>query len=225
MRPRSKKHFDERYEKVSSLLAKEPEKNKGRWRAFFEDSKSGSSGSGGMAERELHIEIGCGKGSFVCGMAKARPDVLFVAIEVVPAVILMAMEKVFADPVLTEQDNVRFICGDARLLGDYFGENEVDAIYLNFSDPWPRPKQFKRRLTYGSFLEIYRKILKSGGSVNQKTDNLPLFEYSVSQFSQCGYEPSVIESEPSDNVRTEYESKFISEGKPIYRLTALNNKS
>ncbi|MBO4326138.1 MAG: tRNA (guanosine(46)-N7)-methyltransferase TrmB [Clostridia bacterium] len=216
MRPRSKKHFEERYEAVSPLLVKEPETAKGRWRELFPQT--------GLAEREkakLRLEIGCGKGAFISGMASADPNSCFVAMEVVPTVILMAMEKVWGDPVLREQDNVRFICGDARSVGDYFAENEVDAIYLNFSDPWPRPKQFKRRLTHPLFLETYKKILKPGGVIRQKTDNAPLFEFSLEQLKACGFDTRVIESVPPDNIITEYESRFVAEGLPIYRLEAV----
>ena len=212
MRPRGKKHFDERYEAVSSLLIKEPEALKGNWRSLF------------PGREQVHLEIGCGKGAFVSGMAKAYPDVAFVAMEVVPTVILMAMEKVFNDPVLSEQDNVRFICGDARLIGSYFAENELDAIYLNFSDPWPRPKHYKRRLTYSAFLETYKTILKPEGIIRQKTDNASLFEYSVEQYKACGYDTHVLDEAPADNVLTEYESRFIAEGLPIYRAVAVNRK-
>lgn len=212
MRPRGKKHFEERYEAVSSLLVKEPETVKGQWKSLF------------PGKERVHLEIGCGKGSFVSGMALANPGTCFVAMEVVPTVILMAMEKVFNDPVLKAQDNIRFICGDARLLDSYFAENELEAIYLNFSDPWPRPKHYKRRLTYPGFLEVYKTILKPGGVIRQKTDNAPLFEYSLEQYRACGFDVTVLDAPPEDNVVTEYESRFLAEGLPIYRTVAINRK-
>ena len=146
MRPRTKKHFDERFDKCRYLIEEQPEENKGKWRSLYEQK-----------DAPLHLEIGCGKGAFITGKAMQHPEVCFVAAELVPNVLLAALEKVDGDP---EIQNVRFISGNAKKLGEYFEDGEVDAIYLNFSDPWPRPKQFKNRLTHPNFLEIYKKILK-----------------------------------------------------------------
>lgn len=208
MRPRTKKHFAERYEKCRYLVVTEPEKEKGGWR-------------GENAEAPLHLEIGCGKGAFITGKALQKPDTQFVAMEVVPNVLLAALERVDQSP---EIGNVRFICGNARLLASYFAENELDAIYLNFSDPWPRPKQFKNRLTHPDFLEIYKKILRDGGVIYQKTDNKDLFDFSVRSFRACGFETQILETVPADNVMTEYETRFTGLGLPIYRVNAFLKK-
>ncbi len=215
MRPRSKKHFSERYERVSPLLVDEPRDLRGRWLSLFGENTSG-----------VHLEIGCGKGSFIAGTAKSNPGIGFVAMEVVPTVILMAMEKVFDDPLLGNGGaggNVRFVCGDARMLDEFFAPGELDEIYLNFSDPWPRPKHFKNRLTHPAFLEKYSRILKPGGIIRQKTDNLPLFEYSVANMEKLGFEVTVLDRAPEDNVMTEYEARFTGMGLPIYRLVAVNH--
>ena len=218
MRPRSKKHFDERYSRVSPLLAAEPETLQGRWLETFPSPDTGKS------RERLCLEIGCGKGAFISGMSEAHPDDLFVAMEIVPTVILMAMEKIYKDDGSADNGNVRFICGDARQVDRYFGENELDAIFLNFSDPWPRPKHAKNRLTHPAFLEKYKKMLKPGGIIRQKTDDRLLFDYSCERLKECGFEVTVHETAPEDNILTEYEAKFLGQSLPIYRLTAVNVK-
>ncbi|MBQ3868784.1 MAG: tRNA (guanosine(46)-N7)-methyltransferase TrmB [Clostridia bacterium] len=248
MRPRSKKHFDERFARVSPLLVSGPEQCRGQWRSVFDTGTDPASaqkapffdtgtdpasaqkalipdtGSVPCSKKELHLEIGCGKGAFVSGMAKARPDVDFLALEVVPTVIMMAMEKVFDDPVLAAQQNVRFIVGDARELTKCFADNEIDAIYLNFSDPWPRKKQFKNRLTHEALLAEYRRILRPGGVIRQKTDNQGLFEFSVDGYRSAGFDVTVLDEAPADNIMTEYERRFTEAGLPIYRAVAVNAK-
>ena len=211
MRPRNKKHFEERFERVRSLLIEDPAGCKGRWNNAF-------SGNGG---RPVRLEIGCGKGAFIYGTAKANPGADFVALEVVPTVILMAMEKVFEDP---EVKNVRFILADARSLSDFFEEDEIDRIYLNFSDPWPRKKQHKNRLTHPAFLAQYKKILKNGHMISQKTDNQDLFEFSLESYAACGFDTEIPEGTPGDNVMTEYERRFTELGQPIFRVNAINRK-
>ncbi|MBR5280403.1 MAG: tRNA (guanosine(46)-N7)-methyltransferase TrmB [Clostridia bacterium] len=206
MRPRTKKHFDERFDKCRYLIEEQPEENKGKWRSLYERN-----------DAPLHLEIGCGKGAFITGKAMQHPEVCFVAAELVPNVLLAALEKVDGDP---EIQNVRFISGNAKKLGEYFEDGEVDAIYLNFSDPWPRPKQFKNRLTHPNFLEIYKKILKSGGKIYQKTDNKGLFDFSVRKYVECGFQIEILEEAPADNVMTEYETRFTGMGMPIYRVIA-----
>lgn len=207
MRPRTKKHFTERMEKVDALLVHDPYALKGHWREAF----------GADSDSELRLEIGCGKGAFIFGMAKKYPDIMFVAMEVVPNVLLLALERVFAD---SEIKNVRFISGDARLIDDYFDENELDGIYLNFSDPWPRKKQHKNRLTHPDFLNLYKKVLKNGSCIKQKTDNKDLYDFSLESYSACGIEFEELTEAPEDNVMTEYETRFTEQGMPIYRVIA-----
>lgn len=209
MRVRKKKNCDIRLEKSGSLWIREPELLKNRWHEEFGNNNP------------IHIEIGCGKGQFICEMAKKYPDIDFVAIEVVKDVMVIAMEK--AEPL--GLDNLRFIIGDAAKLCDYFAKGEAERIYLNFSDPWKKNKQAKRRLTHKNFLDVYKKVLKSGDMICFKTDNQKLFEFSLNSFAAENYKMSDItfdlhNSGMEDNVMTEYETRFAEAGMPIYRVCA-----
>ena len=209
MRVRKKKNCDIRLEKSGSLWIKNPEILKGTWHKEFGN------------QNPIHIEIGCGKGKFICEMSEKYPDINFVAIEVVKDVMVIAMEK--AQPL--ELSNLRFIIVDANNLADYFEKGEVERIYLNFSDPWKKRKQAKRRLTHKNFLDIYKKILKNGDFICFKTDNKALFEFSLNSFAQENFKMSQIcfdlhNSDFEDNVMTEYETKFSEQGMPIYRVCA-----
>ena len=209
MRMRKKKNCDIRLEKSGSLWIREPELLKGAWSKEFGN------------DNPIHIEIGCGKGNFVCGMAQKYPDINFIAIEVVPDVMVIAMEK--AAPLGLE--NVRFIIADAALLCDYFDQFEINRIYLNFSDPWKKKKQAKRRLTHKNFLDIYKKLLPVGEQVCFKTDNQKLYEFSLNSFAENDFKMSDItfdlhNSGFEDNVMTEYEARFSELGMPIYRVCA-----
>ena len=167
--------------------------------------------------RELRVELGCGKGRFTAETARQNPEVLFIAIEKVPDAMVVAMELAME----LELKNVFFVVGDAALMPDYFGPGEVDLIYINFCDPWPPKGQAKRRLTHRGFLELYRKVLKPGGQVHFKTDNQPLFEFSVLEFPEAGYLLSEVTRNLHENgpqgVMTDYEAKFYGEGQPINR--------
>lgn len=208
MRMRKKKNGAQRIEACSRLLISDisalfsPE-------AIFEE------------ERPLHLEIGCGKGNFACGMAKAHPDVSFIAMEKVADVCCVALEKGMRQLEERETDNLRFIIGDAKLLEENMKPHSVDCIYLNFSDPWPKKGHAKRRLTYSAFLEIYRKLLKEDGILKLKTDNDGLFASSLEQFEECGLDVvwltyDLHNSEHAEgNVMTEYEANFSSKGVPI----------
>lgn len=179
-------------------------------------------------KKALHLEIGCGKGNFICGMAEKNPDIMFVGIECVENVIVTAMEKV-AEAGLT---NVVFICGNARYLGDYFEEGEISRIYLNFSDPWPKSRHEKNRLTSDTFMPLYIKLLCDRGAVFQKTDNRDLFDYSLEVYRSFGCvlknvtfdlhnEPDYGENNGLDNVVTEYEARFVGLGVPICRAEVI----
>ena len=209
MRKRKKKHCDQRLEKCSSLWIKKPEENKGKWNILFGNSNP------------IHIEIGCGKGQFICTMAQNNPHINYIAIDVVADVLLLALEK--ACPL--ELKNVRFIIADANKLCDYFEYDEIKQIYLNFSDPWKKSRQAKRRLTHKNFLDIYKKLLKNGNLICFKTDNRPLFEFSLNSFAQQNFKLQNItldlhNSRFEGNVMTEYETRFAQQGLPIYRLEA-----
>ena len=209
MRMRKKKHCDERLENCSSLWIKNPEELKGQWNNIFNN------------ENPIHIEIGCGKGQFICQMAELHPDINYIAIDVVPDVLVVALEKATAQDI----KNVRFIIADAAKLYDYFEFDEVKQIYLNFSDPWKKSKQAKRRLTHKNFLDVYKKLLKQGNLICFKTDNKPLFEFSLNSFAEENFKLQNItfdlhNSKFEGNVMTEYETRFSEQGLPIYRLEA-----
>lgn len=168
--------------------------------------------------RKLHVEIGTGKGQYALEMARLYPETDWIAIEKNDTAAGMAAHK-FDE---AGQENLRFIYGDARLIADWFAPGEVDVIHLNFSDPWPKNRNAKRRLSADSFLQQYRQILAADGRIEMKTDNSGLFEYSVLQFLKDGWhlvEFSVDfrrDAHPED-VPTEYESRFIEKGQPVYR--------
>ena len=173
-------------------------------------------------EKEVRIEIGCGKGDFIVGTAEKNPDVNFLAIEKVHDVLVIAAEKI-KNSGLT---NVKVCCCDAKELTEYFDEKSIDRIYLNFSDPWPKSRHEKRRLTYRTFLNIYKTILKDNGEIHFKTDNRGLFEFSLNSFSDYDMKLKNItldlhNSSFEGNVMTEYEKLFSDKGQPIYRCEAI----
>lgn len=201
MRMRHKKHQEERMEAVGAYLVTGPQSLSSRL--------------------PLHLEIGCGKGGFITETARRNPDIQFLAVEKVPSVLVLAMEKVAAE----ELSNVQFFSGDVMRLADYPLAGTCERIYLNFSDPWPRTKHAKRRLTAPSFLALYRQLLAENGEIIMKTDNVPLFEYSLETLPENGF---VLTDTTYDlhslndpnNVVTEYEANFSSQGISICRLIA-----
>lgn len=209
MRLRHKPWAKEKLQQHSEIVIADPEAHSGNWKKLYPE------GNG------LHVEIGTGKGQFITGMAERHPSVLFVGIELMESVIVSALDKVLE----TEVENVRLLNRNASDLPQFFAENEVDRIYLNFSDPWPKNRHEKRRLTYRSFLSMYEKVLKTGGEIHLKTDNRGLFEYSLESFREYGLEVANIswdlnKSGFEGNVMTEYEQKFSERGQPIYRCEA-----
>ena len=167
----------------------------------------------------IHIEIGCGKGQFMMGLAKHFPDINFIAIEKYDSVLVRCLEKVSQDDI----PNLKLVLLDALMLKEVFDKGEVEEIYLNFSDPWPKTRHAKRRLTSYIYLDIYRNILASDGAIIQKTDNRPLFESSLESLSQNDWYLTNISLDlhKTDlfNITTEYEDKWSPKG-PIYRLEA-----
>ena len=169
----------------------------------------------------IYLEIGCGKGTFITESAKRNPDRQYVAIEKVSSVVLLAAEKAARENL----KNVRFFLGDAEKLGDLENYGFCDRIYLNFSDPWPRTRHAKRRLTADGFLELYKKLLAKDGEIQMKTDNTELFDFSLETFSANGFELSEVTRDLHAtsvpwNIVTEYEQNFIWQGVPIKRLIA-----
>lgn len=182
---------------------------RGKWHKRFEK------------KQPLHIEVGSGKGQFIVGMAKAHPDINYIAIELQTNAIISILEKQLLDPL----PNLQLLLVNGADLDDYFAENEVDQVYLNFSDPWPKTRHEKRRLTHRNFLTVYEKIAKSKAELHFKTDNRGLFEYSLVSLSQYGMSLQKVwldlhVSDFEGNVMTEYEEKFSQKGHPIYRLEA-----
>lgn len=174
-----------------------------------------------QADKKLYLEIGCGKGKFITALATADPSSNYYGLEKVPSIVVMAMEKAREAAV----ENLHFLIDDAVSLPDKCPPGSVDVIFLNFSDPWPKKKQAKRRLTYHSFLNIYRGLLKPEGYVFFKTDNEKLFDYSVEEISSHGYEifdltRDLHNSDIYNPQTTEYEDKFSALGQPIFSLKA-----
>lgn len=205
MRMRKKKHLDDRLARCAALLEKDPYSCRGHWLERLPGAT------------ELRLEIGCGKGSFTVKTAAANPQALFVAVERVADAIVMGMEKAQALGVT----NVIFVCDDAVRLSEMFAPGEVDLFYINFPDPWPTKKHARRRLTYRDFLISYRDILKDGGQIHFKTDNRPLFDFSLTQFPLAGYDLSEVthdlHADDPNVIMTDFEARFSAEGVKINR--------
>lgn len=192
----------------SELVIKNPQQYKGQLHTFFE------------GQAPLYIEIGMGKGRFLMDMAERYPRIHFIGIEKYSSVLLRALQKMEERPL----SNIRFLCMDAAGIEEVFDEEEVDRIYLNFSDPWPKDRHAKRRLPSRQFLERYDHILKKDGVIEFKTDNRLLFDFAVEEIEPAGWRIKQItydlhhdEEMGADNVMTEYEEKFSSMGNPIYK--------
>mgnify|MGYP000015276321 CR=1 FL=1 len=176
-------------------------------------------------DKKICIEIGMGKGDFISNMAKLNPDNVYIGIELSPQVLALAIKKLnrFEEENGLSLKNLYFMSFDALKLLDYFSENQVDVLYLNFSDPWPKKRHTKRRLTYKDFLENYKKVLNKDGIIEFKTDNRGLFEYSLVSMQNFGMEfiEVYLDLHKTEvfNVETEYEKKFSPFG-PIYKLVA-----
>lgn len=209
MRMRKKKNLEPRMERCADCLVPDPYSLPGKWRESLMPNA-----------QELRLELGCGKGRFTMETAKSEPDVLFIAVEKVPDAMVVAMERCQAAGL----SNVFFVSADADQLPYFFVPGEVDRIYINFCDPWPTKRHAKRRLTHGNFLKLYRKTLKMGGQLHFKTDNSPLFEFSVEEIPQFGFSLSEVTRDLHANgpagVMTDYEVKFYELGTPINRCVA-----
>lgn len=221
MRMRRKKHGAERLAAQAEYLLEKPETPISSPEPVF--------GRGG----EMRLEIGCGKGGFACGMAAAYPDVNFIAMEKVPDVMVIAVETAEARQAERTQDNLRFFIGDAHDLPAWFAPESLDAIYLNFSDPWPKARHAKRRLTHRALIEMYLKLLRDGGQLHFKTDNRPLFDFTLEELSALGLTPDDVTYDlhhspyNEGNIRTEYEDNFSAKGFSInaLRLTVRHAKT
>ncbi len=199
---------------ASPYVVQEPKMQKGRWEEVFGN------------KNPIYIEVGMGKGRFIMELARLHPENNYIGIERYSSVLLRALQKMEE----MELPNIRFMCVDAKELGEMFEKGEVSQIYLNFSDPWPKDRHAKRRLTSPEFMKVYQQILAEDGSVEFKTDNKGLFEYSLEAIPEAGWKITEktfdLHNSPmaEGNVMTEYEMKFSSEGQPICKLVAVYPK-
>lgn len=209
MRLRNKPWAMDLIETHPEIVVKPPEECRGSWNEVFGN------------ENPIHVEVGTGKGQFVTRMAKAYPNVNFIGIERYESVLVTGVQRVIDQP----QANLRFLQEDVTNITDFFDKGEVDRLFINFTDPWPKERHAKRRLTNESFLEKYELIMGKDGEIHFKTDNQTLFEYSIESLTFYGFRLKNISldlhnSNKRDNIMTEYEEKFANKGMRIYRLEA-----
>lgn len=190
----------------SRFVVHEEKEYRGRWKEVFGN------------DRPIRVEIGMGKGRFIMDLARQNPDVNYIGVEKYSSVLLRAIQKMEEEPL----ENVRFIRMDAEEINEVFAEGELDRIYLNFSDPWPKDRHAKRRLPSRQFLARYDQILKKDGVIEFKTDNRPLFDFALEELEPAGWKADVVtfdlHADPvlcEGNIMTEYEEKFSSVGNPI----------
>ncbi len=219
MRMRKKKNLEEKLQTVNNLSMLYTEDRNYNTSVLEKEYIDFQSIFGN--DNPMQMEVGCGKGQFICEMAERHPDINFIAVEINPNVIYMACKKA-QDRGL---ENIHFLQCRAEYLPKYIKEDSVEMVYLNFSCPFPKKKYACHRLTDERFLEIYKLLMKDGAEIHQKTDNMHLFEYSIEQFSQCGFAMKNVtldlhNSNFEGNIMTEYEKRFTDLGQPIYRLEA-----
>ncbi|MEC2077412.1 tRNA (guanosine(46)-N7)-methyltransferase TrmB [Metabacillus fastidiosus] len=209
MRLRNKPWASDFISQYPQYLIQAPENQKGKWNELFGN------------DNPIHIEVGTGKGQFITGMAKQNPNINYIGIELSENVVVLALQKL----VDVELPNVKLLNVNANDLTNIFEKGEVGQVYLNFSDPWPKKRHIKRRLTYKTFLALYETILADKGEIHFKTDNQGLFEYSLISFSEYGLLLKYVSldlhnSNMEGNIMTEYEEKFSKKGQRIYRAEA-----
>lgn len=211
MRMRKMKNLVPRMEACGELLVAEPATLRGNWRSLMPNCTA------------LWVEVGCGKGKFTAETAAANPDVLLIAVERCREAMVIAMEKARAMGLT----NVYYIDMDVARLEEVFAPAEIDRLFINFPDPWPRKKNAKRRLTYRTFLESYCRCIRPGGEFHFKTDNAPLFEFSLEEFAACGLEVKNLTRNLHEHgitgIMTGYEEKFHAMGTPINRCEVVCN--
>lgn len=219
MRMRNKPWAEEAIRDHPHLVLPHPQEWRGKWSRFF------------GRDIPIHLEIGTGKGRFITEMARLHPNIGFVGLELQTSVVGVALKKVKK---IHEEDGVSNVClirGNARDITEFFAKGEVERIYLNFSDPWPKNRHAKRRLTYPAFLEKFQYILTNQGDIHLKTDNEGFFEYSLNSLADFGcrlqnitfdlHRKLRLAGQEEQNVFTEYEQKFAAQGMKIYRCEAI----
>ncbi|MEK1321761.1 MAG: tRNA (guanosine(46)-N7)-methyltransferase TrmB [Limosilactobacillus fermentum] len=210
MRVKHKKWAVPLMEAHPEMMTMDPASFKGRWQERF------------AKPQPLQVEVGMGKGQFIIGMAKAHPEINFIGLEIESTVAAIALKNALPE----QLPNLTLVRGDGAGLDTYFEDGSIDRLYLNFSDPWPKTRHEKRRLTYKTFLANYQQVVKPGGGLEFKTDNQGLFEYSLTSLNNFGMIFDGVwlnlheSPENEGNVETEYEKRFASLGQPIYKLKA-----
>jgi tRNA (guanine-N7-)-methyltransferase len=209
MRLRHKPGAADQVKENAHYVIPNPSEQKGKWNEVFQN------------DQPIHIEVGTGRGRFMVGMAKANPHINYIGIEKYTSVISDALDKLIE----AEVPNLKLLNVDAQKLTDFFEDGEIDRVYLNFSDPWPKVRHEKRRLTYKTFLNMYQQILKNDGEIHFKTDNQDLFEFSIMSMANYGMTMHFLSLDLHNsgfegNIMTEYEEKFSSKGNRIYRVEA-----
>lgn len=210
MRVKHKKWAVPLMEAHPEMMTMDPASFKGRWQERF------------AKPQPLQVEVGMGKGQFIIGMAKAHPEINFIGLEIESTVAAIALKNALPE----QLPNLTLVRGDGAGLDTYFEDGSIDRLYLNFSDPWPKTRHEKRRLTYKTFLANYQQVVKPGGGLEFKTDNQGLFEYSLTSLNNFGIIFDGVwlnlheSPENEGNVETEYEQRFASLGQPIYKLKA-----
>lgn len=212
MRLRKKPWIKDEITTYEHLVVVEPEHYKGKWNEWFKN------------ENPIHVELGTGKGNFITTLAEKHPNCNFIGVEVREEVLIAAVRKA-ANKGLK---NIAFLWLNINKIDEIFAEDELSRLYLNFSDPWPKSRHAKRRLTHRDFLNKYKLILKQGQEIHLKTDNEKLFEFSLNEFSDTGFRLKNITFdlhhsafEEEKEVMTEYEQKFVNLGMKIYRVEAV----
>ena len=214
MRRRRKKGSDEKLLSFTDYVIKDDVENlKGKWSSKFENNNP------------IHVEFGTGRGKFITTHAKNNPDINYIAMEIKEEVLLKAVEKAHE----ANLNNILFVWGNVNNILDYFEEKEISRVYVNFCDPWPKKRWAKRRLTHSSFLEKYDTILKDDGELHFKTDNRDLFEFSLNEIAASDWmlkniSLDLAKNTEIENITTEYEDKFMSQGMQIYRCEAKKRK-
>lgn len=210
MRVKHKKWAVPLMEAHPEMMTMDPASFKGRWQERF------------AKPQPLQVEVGMGKGQFIIGMAKAHPEINFIGLEIESTVAAIALKNALPE----QLPNLTLVRGDGAGLDTYFEDGSIDRLYLDFSDPWPKTRHEKRRLTYKTFLANYQQVVKPGGGLEFKTDNQGLFEYSLTSLNNFGMIFDGVwlnlheSPENEGNVETEYEQRFASLGQPIYKLKA-----
>ncbi len=211
MRLRNVKYAKDLILQNPHIVVPNPQDYKNKWDGHFQNNNP------------IEVEIGCGKGKFVYELAEANPNINFIGIEKFDSVIVRALEKVLEHPL----PNLRLIRFDAEKIEDVFSENEVSKIYLNFSDPWPKVRQAKRRLTSRKFLDRYAKVLSENAEIEFKTDNFILYEFSMMSFNAhkqykiLDINLNLYKNLPKNNIQTEFEVKFVEMGNQIFFLKVI----